>query len=350
MKNILIIGAASYVAKEFIKANQNKYNLFGKINNVGALVLNEYKIKVFKTFNELTEIDFDIIINFAYPSGDPIDLHKKNIEIFADIKRQSTDCKVIHISSLAVFGMKLEKDIKPEQVKNRFDYPYVRGKIEMENLLIDAKIKELHIVRLGNVWGPGSEFWTYTLAKKILFNEPVLINSLSGFSNVTYIENIISYIDFLISFEYKPRIYYHHLSEFSYIKWEYWVQNLCNLFNTTPNMIDYTPYYASTILDDLKLICSKISPKYIFKNLLNERFVWVTKTFIRKAIPEIFYNKSIDNNFFPKYNHELIDDNFFNVLTCEREFKSVIDERWANLFTLDEVNKKTAAWLKQVGF
>src|SRR6185503_20239153 len=118
---------------------------------------------------------------------DPERVLDLNKEIIHTIRRLATDsCRVIHTSTLAVFGYGLERPIVAGPVERRADYVYVEGKIDFECRLRKWwGHRDLQIVRLGNVWGPASPFWTAALADRIVLGEPVGVAGEDGYCNVT---------------------------------------------------------------------------------------------------------------------------------------------------------------------
>jgi len=205
MKKILIIGAAGYVGKFVVErfCESQDFEIFALTRENGKFLLRDLNVSIVLK-EELQNLnDFDIVLNLAYPSGvTPLKFSKINKEILNIIKNNvKPNGIIIHTSSLAIFGYPLDFPIVNKPIRKRFDIPYVMTKIEMENLLIkNFPNHQLHIVRLGNVWGPASPFWTFTLADKLTFGEPVLLKNKDGFSNITDVHNVADYSIFFAYF------------------------------------------------------------------------------------------------------------------------------------------------------
>jgi len=132
--------------------------------------------------------------------------------------------RVIHASTIAVFGYEPTGRPKPVPVPVEPGNFYIETKTRAEHLLAqqakDSRYN-LSIVRLGNVVGPASSAWTASLAQRLLEAKPML--KTSGYSNATYVENIGSYIAYLSTVP-KPELdrfgTYHHLTEFAQHSWD----------------------------------------------------------------------------------------------------------------------------------
>jgi nucleoside-diphosphate-sugar epimerase len=169
----------------------------------------------------------DAVLNFAYITrASPHEIYQQNrrlIEAVAEVAKSSGARRVLHTSTVAVFGYDLAAGVKPAYVRWRSAGEYVETKILAEHELlrrVSPPIR-LGIIRLGNVIGPGSR-WTAGLAQRILEGKTVGYEDRDGFSNATYVENVADYIRRLVQEpEYKLDKFgaYHHLAEFSGRSW-----------------------------------------------------------------------------------------------------------------------------------
>lgn len=359
MKRVLIIGGAGYVGKfvvkSFLKAGIFDIDVLSHSN--GSFLLQDLPVNVLTSETLKNNNEYDIIINLAYPSGvTPLKYKSINKEIIGSIKQNlKSEGKVIHTSSLAVFGYPLDYNIVTKQIKKRYDLPYVMTKIEMENLLqSEFKNKELHIVRLGNVWGPASPFWTFTLTDKLFFGEPIMVKNKDGYSNITDVSNVADYLLFLAKNEYSNKVAFHHLAEFSNIKWSEIIEKLSGFLN---EKIIYLNSFAITnnslrreIIENLNAII-KIPSK---TKLLNTRylsgFLWNTLSFLPNSIIKLLKNLIKNKNMNETNSIEEIDTNFFTLITCEKQFNSVVDKNWKPFISFDESIKNVELWLKNVGY
>jgi len=358
MSRILIIGAAGFVGQEIVKKLlAENHQLLAITNPNGQILLDQYEIDILDSDSYDQIEDIDIIINLAYPKGvSPKEEKKKNNHLHdIIIKLAGKGTKVIHISTLAVFGYELEFPIVPTQIKSRLDHAYITSKIYLENKLVNSlKNNELHIVRLGNVWGPASPLWTVNLINRILLGEVVGIAGKDGYSNVTDVTNVASYINFLVNYDGSKGVLFHHLGEFSEIKWSHWIKIISDKLQLEPVYIDYEPSKDITIANEVISAISAASPMNIGKSLIRGQY---SGSLIRKVLaisPEALVNfldkKSIKMNFFPDYYNIGLIDTFMKVISCEKQFESVTIGDWSPEIDLDLSWSKVDNWIDSAGY
>ena len=169
--------------------------------------------------------DFDVVVNLAYPaSGATYEYPTRNAEIVETVRALvRRGGHVIHASTLAVFGLALERRPSLGPVPGVRDDPYVEAKIQAENLLENEQAEQglsLDIVRLGNIWGRASGVWAQPVVQRLLTGRPVAVSGAPGFSNSTDVANAADYLAFLIlNRGVSAELRYHHLAEFSHVRW-----------------------------------------------------------------------------------------------------------------------------------
>jgi nucleoside-diphosphate-sugar epimerase len=359
MTKIVIIGAAGYLGMKLTeKLSKGNYDITGITHTNGYFLLEKYKIKVETPENYHKIGKVDIIINLAYPKSAPLTHKKANQKIGRMIKDLcQANTQVIHTSTQAVFSYDLSFPIAPEAMKNRLDYPYITSKIFLENLLIDllSKKHELHIIRLGNVWGPASPAWTTNIISKISMGDVIGVKGKDGYSNLTDVENITSYIQYLINNRYKQGCFFHHLAEFSNSKWSYWINLIANKLKIEPIYIDYPIKYSHTMKNEINSILNQYSLKKSLKQLANSR---LTGSFLRRTLFNKFpqslisylEQKNIIKDFNPQYHGLNINDDFLTIMTCSKEFKNVTDKNWHNEININDSWQKINNWMKSAGY
>jgi nucleoside-diphosphate-sugar epimerase len=184
--------------------------------------------------NPFTDGGFDVVVNLAYPtSGKPYEHPDHNAAISRTVEGLiKHGGRLIQVSTLAVFGMALERSVSSGPVSEVRDSPYVESKITAERLFIELQARlglSLDIVRLGNVWGYASGTWAVPVVQRLLTGRPVGIVGSAGYSNTTDVENVASYLGFLTQkaeLEQEIGVRYHHLAEFSYVRWNEWIAPL----------------------------------------------------------------------------------------------------------------------------
>ncbi|MFZ5947114.1 MAG: NAD-dependent epimerase/dehydratase family protein [Stygiobacter sp.] len=358
MKKILIIGAAGYVGKFVVEKFQemHDYEIFALTRNNGKFLLSGHNLSVILKDELSNNNDFDIIVNLAYPTGvTPLKYSEINKEIIQTIKNNiKSNGKIIHTSSLAVFGYPLDFPIEAKPVKKRADLPYVMTKIEMENMLLkNFKDYELHIVRLGNVWGPASPFWTFTLADKLTFKNPVLLTGKDGFSNITDVHNVADYLAFISNQVYKEKITFHHLAEFSDIKWSKILEILSKKLNREIIYLNEELPKQKSIFGELgEVIFSAVklpSKKFVLSKRFLSGFLWDKLSLLPKSWI-FFIKRIIPKSAAVQADKGEIDLNFFALMSCEKQFKSIANSVWRPKFNFEDSMKEVFNWLEEVGY
>jgi nucleoside-diphosphate-sugar epimerase len=169
------------------------------------------------------------IVNFAYVKNAPPQLlYRQNKALVRAIGEvAAAGCRrLIHISTSAVFGPRLETNPEPSRVRSApVEDLYAESKVHAEHMiegLHGTAGGELAILRLGNVIGPGSPLWVAGLAQRIMEVKPVGYEGEDGFSNATHVDNIADYVTHLLG-QPQGRLgdfgAYHHLAEFSSRRW-----------------------------------------------------------------------------------------------------------------------------------
>jgi nucleoside-diphosphate-sugar epimerase len=346
MKTIGIIGGSGYIGGHLLQSLSSQYEVISLQRNKQA-IMPARGIRIIQ-IDELTET-FDIVINTSYNLGKSrADIFEQNKDVLQTIQKAShSNTKVIHLSSLAVFGFGLDKTINPGPVKTTHDYGYVESKAHMENLLLSAiPNSQLSIIRLGNVWGPANNSWTQPLADALQWSLPVVSNNHS-FSNITFIHHITEYIDYLLSQSTHQLI--HHLAEFSDISWQQIISEMSAHLNVEPQPISAIPFYASNLAHDLQH-AAQLNPFVFLKRFRDGRFS--SRYFPSKAFMLL---QTIINKHMPKQDNLALsaynpDPTFYWILSNNVEFKSITLPGWQPSYSWEKVKLEVNQWLDEAGF
>ena len=230
---VLLYGGTSYVGQYLLRSLLDSgTRIVSVINNpVSSKILLGRQVGAVELATHdqaILHSDVRAVINLAYVrTASPHRANQENERLMRLVHQAAirTRCeRVIHASTIAVFGYEPVASPKPVSVPVRPGNFYIETKTRAEHLLVQhAKESRYHlsIVRLGNGVGPGSAAWTASLAQRLLEAKPML--KTSGYSNATYVENIGSYLSHLSN---TPKTEldrfgtYHHLTEFAHHSWD----------------------------------------------------------------------------------------------------------------------------------
>ncbi|PYV09860.1 MAG: hypothetical protein DMG23_09540 [Acidobacteria bacterium] len=118
----------------------------------------------------------------------------ENIMRAAEAARVS---RLIHLSSIAVFGLAALGEVTDESPRCPSDDPYCDTKLEAEEAALRAQRERrspIVILRPSAVYGPGSTHWTVVPIKRIKKGKMFLFDGGSGFLNYVYIDNLVDAI------------------------------------------------------------------------------------------------------------------------------------------------------------
>jgi nucleoside-diphosphate-sugar epimerase len=230
---VLLYGATSYVGQYLLRSLLDSgTRVTAVINNPisSTILLGDHigRVELATQEQAMRQSDVRAVINLAYVrTASPHRANRENERLMRSVHEAAvrTGCaRVIHASTIAVFGYEPTEPPRPVAVPVRPGNFYIETKTRAEHLLVRAAEEgryHLSIVRLGNVVGPGSAAWTASLAQRLLEARPML--KTPGYSNATYVENIGSYIAHLSATD-KAGLdrfgTYHHLTEFARHSWD----------------------------------------------------------------------------------------------------------------------------------
>ena len=354
MKKIAIIGAAGFIGQHLVSLLSGKnYEVTAFTNQNGKMILGKYPVKIIESFRANSKDVFDLVINLAFPaSAKPYEISEQNDKILNVIKNLvSPSTKIIHISTIAVFGYGLDYEQILGPVKMRNDFPYIESKIYIENELIkNFRENKLHIIRIGNVWGPNSAGWTLAIAKRLFFLLPFCARDLIGFSNVTEVRNVASYIEFLINDKAADLLNFHHLAEFSDYHWTSFIDELEELLKVQAKYEEIKLDYSLNLKTDIRKIMLKTSPLRQARTILESRFMGAyLRTFLniltdkqQKKIEEKYSQRSLIR--------ESDSSVFLNVLSAQNQFINRILPQWEGPVSFRNSINDVGNWLNEIGF
>lgn len=357
MAKIAVIGAAGFVGMELVNLLEGRgHNVVAIARYNGRFLLQRNKCEIIHPDTVSKRNDIDVVINLAYPnSGSVHHYSTRNKEILRMIRLLADEhARIIHASTIAVFGFQLDHPIVAEQVFNRRDYLYVESKIELENLLLNTFPKDrLSIVRLGNVWGKKSASWTAPLIDKLLFGVPIGSTEYDGYSNITDVANVVSYLTFLAEKGTSSEMLFHHLAELGETRWSYWIQKICSVINTQPIYISHTPPYPSGMGEEISAIFNPMKPRTVYKKLVFGRYTGSLMHSLIGMFPEEYFTRKKQQHVQPVPMRKLYSDSdevFLWVMSCRNQFVSVTDPGWEPALDKEQSWQQVLNWMHEVGY
>jgi nucleoside-diphosphate-sugar epimerase len=350
---VAVVGAAGYLGRVLLEALESRGHRTVAITRRSSALLKHEGREVLAASELRDTGPLNAVVNLAYPtSGSYVTYSRQNrelVQIVGMLAARRAD--VVHVSTLAVFGPELAGSEELGPVKRRFAAPYVESKIEMEMLLQRADFgKRLHVVRLGNIWGPGSPNWTAALAERLLFGEPVAIAGRDGYSNVTDVANAASYLIHLLEQRWAPGpVLFHHLAEHGSVRWSHWRDRMASLLGVAPVLLD--PERGAAPIDRVarlsagnvrslrRLLLHVYHDPFagaIVRRVLSrlpERWTWM----LRRARPPGIFLGSGTNG-------------FLDAMSCAHRFRSQTVSGWDPAVDLEASWRRVEAWVREVGY
>lgn len=360
MKRVAIIGAAGYVGLELARQLQGvdiEVNAIAREN--GRFLLRDLDLRLVSP-NELRALGtMDVIVNLAYPtSGSTVSYPTRNQEILDQISvLKGPSARLIHVSTQAVFGLALDRPIVVGPVAQVRDFPYVEAKIQIENLLVKQfATHDIEIVRLGNVWGPGSGTWTVPLVNNVLFGAPVGIEGVDGYCNATDVANAASYLAHLVGRDDLRGIRFHHLAEMSSHRWSKWIDRIESALGQEAVREARTGMGAVNLRQEVRQAISPVMPSALYRNFLSGRLSgsWL-RTLSRAMGEERFeaiksgMKRSV--NTLPAGRSLGPDEQrFLEILSCQTQFKTCVLDGWHAPMDFETSWSQIERWMADAGY
>jgi nucleoside-diphosphate-sugar epimerase len=355
-RRIAVVGAAGFVGRALLR------HLEDLDIKVTAVVRGLPELSVDGNFHtavsQQAAIDdgrFDVVVNLAYPT-DAGPLYKQayqNADIVRTVQGLLRDGgRLIQVSTLAVFGLALDRSVSVGPVSEIRDNAYVEVKIAAERMFTKQQQERklsLDIVRLGNVWGYASGAWAVPLVQRLVTGRPVGIADAIGFSNTTDVRNVASYLAFLMTRgDTEAIVYYHHLAEFSQIPWREWIEPIAEAMAVNPVYVYRSVLDApASSLGEIADLLSPLKPRSLYEKFSDQRTIgsWTRAAVRHLPAPARLRFKSSDLVFAadPEYDGE--EQTFLAIMAGRQEFKSAVDQRWTPALTKEQSLEGVLRWI-----
>jgi nucleoside-diphosphate-sugar epimerase len=102
--------------------------------------------------------------------------------------------RFVHLSSIVAFGFDIPKDVDERHPVRPNGVPYVDTKVASEQVVLQAHAAgevQCTVVRPGDVYGPGSQFWTVTPVREIAAGRLVLPAMGRGHISAVYVDDLV---------------------------------------------------------------------------------------------------------------------------------------------------------------
>ncbi len=356
MKRIAIIGAAGYVGLELARQLRGcNYEVNAIVRENGMFLLRDSGFNLVAPSNMSSLGKVDVVLNLAYPTSGLVQFYPlKNKEILETIKSLMTShSRLIHVSTQAVFGFGMERPVIVGRVPDVRDYPYIEAKIELENLILhNFKNQAVQIVRLGNVWGPGSG-WTVPFVNKILFKEAVGVQGIDGYCNATDVANVSSFLAYLVGHDNASGTEFYHLAEFSEYRWSAWIRRIESLLGEAAVYEPNLPLYPASLSQEIQKAVSPIMPGPLYRTLVCGRFCASWLRSLLRVLGEQRYAriKKISPKALPAgYALDPSEALFLTILSSQTRFETSVPKEWVPPLNFEESWARVENWVKSAGY
>ena len=154
--------------------------------------------------------------------------------------------------------------------------------------------------------------------------------------------------------KHQKKLTFHHLAEFSDIKWSHWLGLIGDKLKIQPFYIDYEPSQSQSMYKEVVSALAAASPLNIGKTLVRSHH---TGSFIRGVLArspgklvDYLEKMSIKMNFFPTYYNVGLIETFLKLMSCDKQFKSVTAGNWAAGLNKEDSWKRVEKWIDSAGY
>ena len=140
----------------------------------------------------------DVVFHVAAATGGAMDKQREtNVEGTRNVMNAAAETRierVIHVSSIAVYGYRVRTDVGEDMPLNPGADPYPITKVEGENIVREiCKQHDLDysIIRPGMIHGPRSSYWTRKMFKRVRQKPSFMIGNGKGAAYPIYVDDVV---------------------------------------------------------------------------------------------------------------------------------------------------------------
>ena len=194
-----------------------------------------------------------------------------------------------------------------------------------------------------------------SLIDRLVEADPIGVRGQDGFSNATDVANVVSYLQFLADAPAKAGVRFHHLAEFSGIRWGRFVDFLEGRLGRRRVLVPTRPTPASGLEAEFKSTLRGVPVggpiRSIFQTRelasLVRRAICASPSFVMSRLEAGFKRRSMAEQMpsvTPATSMTL------RLLSCPVQFECAVDGGWKPPVDLQESFRRVERWMAQVGF
>ncbi|WP_319434997.1 NAD(P)-dependent oxidoreductase [Mycobacterium sp. RTGN5] len=357
MKRVAIIGAAGFVGLELARQLRGAdHEITAITRENGRFLLRDSGFNIVAPEDISSVGTVDVVVNLAYPTtGAPHYFPARNREILGQIRAVAgPNTRLIHVSTQAVFGYGFERPIVAAPVEMARDYAYIEAKIELENLILsEFQSNSVQIVRLGNIWGPGSPNWTVALVNKTLFGEPVGIEGVDGYCNATDVANAASYLSYLIDRDELRGHQFYHLAEMSSYRWSAWIEQIESALGQKAVRVPSLQRDPLGLKAEAQEAFASLRPGALYRSLAANRITGSSLRTLIRGLGEGRYDrvkKRFTKALPTGYGLTTIERTVLNIMSAQTQFETRVLAQWSPPVDFEQSWSRVESWMSDAGY
>ncbi|MBL9138402.1 MAG: NAD(P)-dependent oxidoreductase [Verrucomicrobiales bacterium] len=358
-QEVAVLGAASWVGQEVCRRLVSAgWNVTAVTRPKSALIVERLPVRVRKVGDPAVTSRYPVVVNLAFPldygAADPRGVNQALKDEI--LRLAEPGARILHFSTLAVFGLAVDRPIQVGPVPRWRDHEYAELKREMEHLLAkEFANQELHLLRLGNVWGPGSVNWVVGPVSRLRTGQPTAVRGSDGYSNVTDIANVADYAAHVLSVPRGRGLHVHHLAEFAERRWSEFIGFLARELGLAPVAAPPPPALPSGLGAEMwsgTVLAINAARRAWWDGRQSGSVYRQMRRWVPDAIRHLRPAKAAED----AGRFRVLDDappsdaNLLRLLACPNLFKTAALSDWQPPVDFEASIARVSAWLREAGY